>query len=317
MTPRLIQVSGVIVDLVYRVDTVPLPGQEAEVHSARLTPGGGFNAMHAARQAGMVVGYAGTLGTGPMADLVARALERDGIKVLRLRLASQDQGCCTVLVDRTGERTFIASVGAEGIVRAGDLAALRLGTRDWLLLSGYALGYPDSRDALGRWLEGLGPDTHLVFDPGPRVAVIPPQVLKAAMDTALWISANAAEAAFLTAGLTPAAAAQRLAHDRPAQGGAVVRDGAQGCWFAPARGTAQHIAGYAVCAIDTNGAGDAHIGHFIAALARGEDLATAARFANIAAALSTTVEGPATAPTRERVLELITEDRPTKTKSGR
>jgi sugar/nucleoside kinase (ribokinase family) len=317
MTGRLIQLSGVIVDMVYWVNTVPLPGQEAEVHSASLTPGGGFNAMIAARRAGMDVGYGGTLGSGPMADFVAQALTREGIEVLRPRLSTNDQGCCTVLVDRTGERTFIASAGAEGIVSDDNLAAIAHSSDDWLLMSGYGLAYPASRDALGRWLSGLASGSRLVFDPGPRVAAIPPPVLTAALGAARWVSANAAEAAYLTEGMGPVAAAQTLARDRPAMGGAVVRDGAEGCWVAPAHGTAHHIAGHAVQTVDTNGAGDAHVGHFIAALARGDDATTAARFANIAAALSTTLEGPATAPTRAEVLTIMTEDRPTKTKSGR
>ena len=56
-----------------------------------------------------------------------------------------------------------------------------------------------------------------------------------------------------------------------------------------------------VHAIDTNGAGDAHVGSFIAALARGARPAAAARHANVAAALATTREGPATALDRAAV----------------
>jgi sugar/nucleoside kinase (ribokinase family) len=57
--------------------------------------------------------------------------------------------------------------------------------------------------------------------------------------------------------------------------------------------------------VDTNGAGDAHSGAFIAALAAGAADAVAARSANAAAAVSGTRPGPATAPTREELARFL------------
>ena len=294
---RLIQLSGVIMDHIYRVDAVPLPGQEAVVHGATLAPGGGFNAMVAARRMGMAVAYGGTLGTGPFASMIAAALLREGITTLRPPLGGQDQGCCTVLIDRQGERSFIASEGADGVVTPADLG-IAPDPQDWLLLSGYALLYRGSRAALTGWLES-GPPGKLVFDPGPQIAAIPQASRKAALAAAQWISANRAEAEVLTGLANPGAAAVALS-DRA--GGAVVRDGANGCYLAMAGQPARHIPGHAVLAVDTNGAGDAHIGAFIAALSRGDPPLRACALANIAAALSTTKEGPSTAPSLDRVL---------------
>lgn len=300
MSARLIQISGVIVDHVYKVVAVPRPGAEARVLSASLAAGGGFNAMVAARRAGMEVLYAGSLGTGPFAEIAAGALKHAGIPVLRPRLSALDQGCCTTLIDREGERTFIASEGADGSLSDADLAAIRPNPGDWVLLSGYALGYAGSRGALTRWL-GTAQDPRLVFDPSPMVAAIPDTTCRAALRAATWISANAAEARTLTDVRDPAKAAALLARDRPDDGGAVVRDGANGCFLALAGQNAQHIPGHPVVPIDTNGAGDAHIGAFVAALSRGETAERAANLANVAAALSTTREGPSTAPTLETV----------------
>lgn len=304
MTGRLVQMSGVIVDMVYRVVAVPRPGEEAQVLGARVAAGGGFNAMVAARRAGMWVGWGGSLGTGPLADLVDRALRDEGIMRLRDdRIAGHDQGCCTVLVDATGERTFIAATAADGMVRKDQIQGLPPRPDDWLLLSGYALTYPESREALAAWARALPPGSRLVFDPAPRVASIPAPCLRAALEATLWVSANRDEAAILTGTDDPAHAAEALAKGRA--GGALVRVGAGGCWLATPGTPAQHIPGHAVRAIDTNGAGDAHTGHFIAALARGEDPAAAARIANVAAALSTTEEGPSTAPTLTRTLAAL------------
>lgn len=297
---RLIQLSGVIVDLIYWIDAVPVAGAEATVHRHALAAGGGFNAMVAARRADLPVTYAGSLGTGPFADIAARALADEGISVLRPRKAHLDQGCCVVLIDAQGERSFIAAEGADGVLTDADLALVRPAPEDWLLLSGYALGYKNSREALTRWLR---PGLPLVFDPSPLVGAIAAETLASALASARWISANQAEAATLTGISDAAEAAIRLADGRTG-GGAVVRDGANGCYLA-FDGQLTHVGGHPVCPVDTNGAGDAHIGAFIASLAFGDDPLTAARIANVTAALSTLKEGPSTAPTREEALSAL------------
>jgi sugar/nucleoside kinase (ribokinase family) len=295
----LIQLSGVIVDLVYKVEAVPRAGEEAVVHGAFVAAGGGFNAMAAARRAGMEVAYAGGLGTGPLAEVAAAALAAEGIACLRPRSPDQDQGCCTVLVDATGERAFIASQGADGAAEDADFARLRPGPGDWLLLSGYALSYPRMREAATRWLEGPAPGAPLLFDPSPMAARLEPARVAAALARAAWVSANGSEAAALTGLGDPASAAAALAEGR--SGGAVVRVGAAGCWLAEPGRRAVHLAGHPVRPLDTNGAGDAHVGAFLAALARGESPERAARVANVTAALSTLREGPATAPALDAV----------------
>jgi sugar/nucleoside kinase (ribokinase family) len=299
---RLIQLSGVVVDHVYRVDAVPAPGTEAVVHSAWLAAAGGFNAMVAARRMGMAVAYGGTLGTGPFADLAARAMETEGITLLRPRLPDQDQGCCTVIVDRTGERSFLYLPGADGVVSPADLAMIP--QDEWLLLSGYGLEYPHAMPALTDWL-GAARGQRLVFDPCTVIDRLAPEARQAALGAALWITANRAEAGHLTGCSDPEAAAATLAAGRPAGGGAVVRDGANGAFLAMPQGPVRYLPGHPVNAIDTNGAGDTHTGVLIAMLAQGNDPALAVAIANVAAALSTTREGPATAPLLADVLAAL------------
>ncbi len=297
---RLVQLSGIIMDHVYRVQAVPAPGAEAVVRSASLTPGGGFNAMVAARRMGMAVAYAGSVGTGAFADRIALALDAEGITTLRPRHPTMDQGCCTVLIDDAGERSFIASEGADGVVTPADLAGLALMADDWLLLSGYALLYDGSRAALTGWLQTQ--PGRLVFDPCPQVARLAPDALAAAMQAAHWVSANRDEAAVLTGQPDPARAAVALANR---QGGAVVRDGARGAWLALPGAAAMLVPGHRVAVVDSNGAGDTHVGAFIAALAAGHPPLDACKIANIAAALSVTTSGPATAPRLTEVLSLF------------
>ncbi|MEX0339233.1 MAG: PfkB family carbohydrate kinase [Arenibacterium sp.] len=305
MTARLLQMSGAVVDLLYQVDAVPLAGEEAIVNGFSTAPGGGFNAMVAAKRAGMEVSYGGALGTGPFAQIVRDGLNAEQIPFLLPQDTTRDQGCCTVMIDKSGDRTFVASDGAEGHVTPDAVEHLSALGFDWILLSGYTLHYKGSMAAIRDWLLGDTAINGLVFDPSPVVAALPRAALDAACARATWISANAREAAVLTGQTDPSDAARTLADNRPEHGGAVVRDGAQGCIVAT-HGVCERLAAFPVTPVDTNGAGDAHLGSFIARLAAGDTPLAAARYANVAAALSTTKQGPATAPEKAAVIAAMT-----------
>jgi sugar/nucleoside kinase (ribokinase family) len=68
------------------------------------------------------------------------------------------------------------------------------------------------------------------------------------------------------------------------------------------------VPGFKVEAVDSNGAGDAHAGVFVAGLARGLSAVEAARRANAAAALAVTRWGPATSPGTAEVDALVRKD---------
>jgi 2-dehydro-3-deoxygluconokinase len=82
----------------------------------------------------------------------------------------------------------------------------------------------------------------------------------------------------------------------------VVTLGAGGAYVADAR-AGRLIAGFKVDVVDATGAGDAFTGAFLSELARGRDLASAARFANAAAALSTLGYGAVAPLPRRAVVE--------------
>ena len=296
--------AGVMIDIIYVVDAVPRAGGEAHVRSCSIRPGGGFNAMAAAKRAGMQVSYGGSLGTGPFATAGQTALHAEYINILRPLDSHRDQGCCTVLVDFFGERTFIAADGAEGQVEQSALATIDYSQFDWTLLSGYTLYYRGSRDSFRDLLINEDRIQRLVFDPSPIIALVYPEYKKHAIRRALWISANEEEAFNLTNLLDPRKSAIELASGRPPGGGAVVRVGAKGC-FVAYDGNCELIPAYPVKVVDSNGAGDVHLGTFIAKLAESDDPFTAARYANVAAALSTTKRGPAMPPETSEVLHAM------------
>ncbi|MGW6804084.1 PfkB family carbohydrate kinase, partial [Streptomyces sp. NPDC055039] len=65
------------------------------------------------------------------------------------------------------------------------------------------------------------------------------------------------------------------------------------------------VPGFPVEAVDSNGAGDAHVGAFLALLGQGHEPLTAARGANAAAAYAVGRRGPATAPDRTQLAAFL------------
>ncbi|MEM9708026.1 MAG: PfkB family carbohydrate kinase [Pseudomonadota bacterium] len=299
MSGRIVQVQGAVVDLVYRVAAIPPSGGEAKVTDFAMSPGGGFNALVAAKRLGANIAYGGGLGQGPFASLVETALAAEGIDTVDTPRLDDDQGTCVVLIEPSGERTFVAKEGAEGRRPPSDYSAITRSHFDWALLSGYSLYYEGLRAALVDWL-ARGDLPKIIFDPSPAVAWVHDDLRELALRKAHWISANRAEAESLTGLVDPEDQAAALAKDRPKDGGALVRLGAEGAVLA-AGGEITPISPHKVTPVDTNGAGDAHLGAFAARLAEGASPTEAARYANLAAALAITQEGPATAPSRAAI----------------
>ncbi len=294
--PRLVSVGNVIVDIVLRVDAIPEPGGDVIASASDITAGGGLNTLVAAARDGLDVAFAGQYGTGPFGDVVRSALAASGVEVLQPGLADVDSGYCVALVDATTERTFVTSVGAEGQLTREDLDRVALRPDDTLFVSGYGLAHPVNADAIVGWLPTVPASVRVVLDPSPLVDALDPAVLGAVLRRADVVTANAREARLLSPGSARLEQAVAAIADS-ARGTALVRDGAAGCWVAEPGATVALVPGFRVDAVDSNGAGDAHAGVLVAALAHGARLVDAVRRANAAAALAVTRHGPATAPT--------------------
>lgn len=317
-----------IVDVAMRVPAFPAPGADVLADASRITAGGGFNVMAAAARQGLPVLYAGSHGTGPWGDLVRKALAAEGIEVFRDPDPGRDTGFAVGLGRAgsdgpDGERAYVTQLGAESHREPGCLDQVPVGGADAVYISGYGLLAPDG--VLAAWAADLPPGALLFLDPGPLAGQIPGPALERVLPRCDWLSCNEREAALLTGAEDPGEAARallRIVKGGRTKGGVIVRAGPAGCHLAraaptpgapasspaaaptpraPGTGAGPEIVRVpapAVTAVDTAGAGDAHAGVFLAALAEGLDAEAAVRRANAAAALAVTRPGPATAPTR-------------------
>ena len=265
MTTRLIHTGNAIVDLVVEIPALPPRGGDVLARSSSRHAGGGINVMAAAARQGLPVVYAGVLGTGPNADLVRAALDADRIEVATAPRTDCDTGLVIALVDDEGERTFTTIRGAEARLSLDTLRQVDVTDDDWVYVTGYSLAHEANRTALLAWLPTLPPGTRVVFDPGPLAKSLPAAALTVVLARTDWCSANLAEARALTGRNDPADAAEQL-NRLDARSGAVVRCGADGCLLALG-GSPIRVPAVPVKALDLNGAGDAHVGVFVAALA--------------------------------------------------
>jgi sugar/nucleoside kinase (ribokinase family) len=274
-------VGSAIVDIVMYVDRLPERGGDVIATDSSQQVGGGRNVLAAAARQGMRTLYAGRLGSGPFGTQITASLMSEGVELAVPPVKNGDSGFCVALIEPTGERTFATSMGVEAHLSEDDLAMVTMHPDDMLYVSGYDLVYPHGRVIAG-WLSRI-PDVGLIFDPSPLVDLIDAQVLGTVLRCTRWLSLNEHEAA-------------ALGDHRPLSGGVVIRTGERGCTVVQAS-RSDDVPGFQVDPVDTNGAGDAHVGAFAAALARGEDPVAAARAANAAAAIAVTRRGPASCPT--------------------
>ena len=311
---RVVLMGQILVDLAVRGDALPGPGGDVWAVDEGMHVGGGFNALVAARRMGAEAVSLSPIGEGPYSSLIQAALAREGIADAGPRIAGIDNGFCIAFTDRTGERTFISTKGAETMAPASAWADFvrTMTPRDVLYVDGYLMDHPANREAAQAALRALPEGVRVVLDVSPVIGIpdgLPTRDVIISMNhrEAQEIGKRTADRSLLDRCAQPLGAAEAVcaAMRRPV----VVRAGAQGAYFLPpsvaatnARDEdATHVPTPRVEAIDTNGAGDAHSGVLAASLAQGIPMERALLLANCAGALSATVVGPASCPTREEI----------------
>ena len=311
---RVVLMGQILVDLAVRGEALPSPGGDVWAIDEGMHVGGGFNALVAARRMRAEAVSLSPIGEGPYSSLIRAALEREGITDLGPRVTGTDNGFCIAFTDRTGERTFISTKGAETMAPASAWADFvrTMSPGDVLYIDGYLMDHPANREAAEAALRVLPEGVRVILDVSPVIGIpgeLPSDGVIVSMNhrEAQEIAHQRGDASARDRALQPREAARAMLTvlDRPV----LVRAGAEGAYFAwPSTAapdtldeSATHIPTPRVEAIDTNGAGDARSGVLAASLALGIPMKRALLFANCAGALSTTVVGPASCPTRQEI----------------
>lgn len=297
---RILVLGSLNIDLVQRVPRLPVRGETLKGEDLQIFVGGkGANQACAASLSGGTVQMAGQVGDDVFASRLLSELQNAGVDTSLVRTASGASGSAVILVLPNGDNSIVISPAANGNVTTDfALNAINgLNSGDFLLCQ---LEVP--LDAVCACLKAAhARQITTVLDPAPG-CVLPEDIFPAVS----ILTPNQTEAAILMgeeqapATLKQAERAARTLQSRGAKT-VIVKLGEQGCLIVDKEGV-QAIPAFQVEAVDTTAAGDCFNGALAAALAAGDPLSDAARFASAAAALSVKKQGAISSiPRREDV----------------
>ena len=290
--------TGVVVfgsinaDLIFTVETLPMPGQTLMASAMTIEPGGkGANQAAAAARDGAPTTMAGAVGQDALAGVAMGGLSMTRVDISRVARCITPTGCATICTDRAGRNQIIVAPGANLEAKAAAVENALLGPGAILITQMET--DPLETAAIIRRAKASGARTiHNLAPAGPLApdALGLVDFLVVNDDEANWIAR--------TEGL-PGADASTL---HASLGTTVIRTlGGDGVEWAGDDGHG-YIAAAPIRAIDTTAAGDCFVGVFAAALHRGEPLLAALFRANSAAGLACTRRGSQTSlPNAEEI----------------
>ncbi len=290
----VVVVGSINHDLIVMTPRHPLPG-ETVLGTGHFSGGGGKGANQAVAVArlGGSVEMVGRVGSDSYGETLRSNLAGEGVGISQVMVdPGSATGLALITVDEAAENTIVVSPGANSrldtyqVERSGVVIG---SARVVLCQLEIPLESVISAAGLSRGIFCLNPA------PGME---LPPELL-AQVDVLI---PNRSELAVIS-GIASDNPGMALASARMIEGpGAVVVTlGAEGALIVE-DGESHHIGAAAVSAVDTTGAGDAFCGALALALARGEPLVEAVRWAMVSGALATTVPGAQTSmPTKAEV----------------
>jgi sugar/nucleoside kinase (ribokinase family) len=255
---RLVCVGDLMVDVLAQLPGPLAPGSDTPATVTLFGGGAAANVAAWAARSGAVTTFVGRAGDDALGRRAVAELTAAGVEA-RVELdPDRPTGTCIVLVDPTGERTMVPSVGANAGARAYSLPD----SADWLYVSGYSLLSEPSRSAA---LTALSTARERGWSIAVDAASAAP-LQRVGADTFLgWLGdgvllfANADEALVLTGIEEPASSAAALA---ARTGQAIVKLGAGGALWSDGSGM-RSIAALPSDVIDSTGAGDAFAAGFL------------------------------------------------------
>jgi sugar/nucleoside kinase (ribokinase family) len=306
-TEAILCIGAIIADIVCELPRLPASGDGLVVSSNRMSLGGcAFNNANVIRQLGGEVQLFAPLGAGLFASFVRQELNRVGLRGLEVE-AQLDSGVCICLVEPSGERTMFTLPGIERKYEPAWFDALDPANYSAALVGGYEINGAGGA-AIIAFLEA-NPQIRCYFAPGPTAATIDAdKIARLNALTPIW-HLNKREAlaysgrdALMEAGwLIAAQSGNAVVISTGADGAELFVDGCDSPQIdgktssrkAPQTGR-QHlrVPSQPLSAVDTIGAGDAHLGALALARSCGYSWKAALELANRVAALVCLQAGP-------------------------
>jgi ribokinase len=281
-------IGSINVDLVARVERIPLAGETVSGSDFQTHPGGkGANQAVAVARLGHPVRMIGMVGSDAFGEKLRAQLLESGVDASRVRTTPGPSGVAVIAVAANGENAIVVTPGANASVlpRTVDenVDALRAAG---VVLAQLEIPFETVRH-VGTLCAGMG--VPLILDPAPARA-LPAELVRQAS----WLTPNETEVlkcwreskeGSLNAFEIVEALVQLVGC------GVLLKMGSRGVYVATKDGVRQQIEAFPVEAVDTTAAGDAFNGAFAVGLMMGKPPLESARFAVAASAVSVTRAG--------------------------
>lgn len=287
--PRITVVGSFAVGLTMRAPRFPVKGETLIGSDFDMGPGGkGSNQAVGAARLGAESHFVGLIGEDLFGEMAVQLYAAEGVHTEHLRRTKKrNTGVGFITLNAAGDNHIVLDMGANELLTPTDVdaAAAVIAHSDVVLA---VLEIPPVTAA--RAMEVAQRHGRLaILNPAPAVPVEP--ALLAHVDV---LTPNESELRILL-GLAPDDPTDTLElAGRLRQMGVrniVVTRGSQGALVIHADGTTEQIPGVAVEVVDTTGAGDAFTSALAVALAGGQPLSAAVRYATYAGALACTKLG--------------------------
>lgn len=127
MAARVVVLGGINIDLVTETETLPQRGQTIFARDFKRFGGGkGANQALAAARMGAVVALIGRVGDDEPGRYLLGELARDGVDVSDVVTTPGPTGTAFITVDGEGANTIVVVSGANSVVSAADVEAVRV-----------------------------------------------------------------------------------------------------------------------------------------------------------------------------------------------
>ena len=280
-------IGSTCADVVITVKQLPKTAEDVHILAQTIALGGcAFNVANILRQMQAPVTFITPVGGGLYGEFVAKGLAERGFA--DAVMVEGENGCCYCLVEAGGERTFLCHRGVEYTFDPQWLAAYEGSDFARVYVCGLEVEAANGQ-ALVDYL-AAHPEREIWFAPGPRLLAIAPERLRQLLSLSPCLHLNEQEALALSGILAAegqrasdaAAAARQI--QAVTDTTVIVTLGERGAWVLERGGAGWYAAGQAVQAVDTIGAGDAHVGAVLAGAAQGLSLRAVVAAANQVAA---------------------------------
>ena len=303
---RITVMGSFIVDLMARAPHLPEHGETVKGSHFQIGPGGkGSNQGVAASRSGAAVTMITKIGTDPFAQIALDSFQREGMD---MQFVMQDKryptGTALIMVDEnTSENKIVVTIGACEHITKDEIDAARSQIENSRVL---LTQLETNLDAVENAVEiAHARGITVVLNPAPAPQHPLSDNLLSRIDI---LTPNETEAAILSGikitDMDDAKKAARILKSKGV-GHVIITMGNKGA-LVLTDSMEKVIDPIRVKVVDTTGAGDAFNGGLATALAEGQDIVQAVRFANATGALSVTKVGTAPAmPYRDEIENLL------------